>query len=293
MLAEIPRRICTSDHPTPRLKEQVSLRGPMGVFEVFEGAPINQGFQWHNFQNMSYMKEPDYDSRKAIKSVRQRVVDFTNELGMHGEDTVLAHIIPFDTTVVDIDDFDLLIDNGEKGYFTPEAGAFFTTIPQLPLYTIMVDCTQTIMYAPQPNGRPVVGIIHSGRNETDELFPFNAITHAIQTYQLDPKQIKLGISPSLEPKHHKIRAEDIDEAVNDLKIWAPYMIEALAEGLYYLDVRSFVADQFMAAGVPPENIEVNLAGLHEFHTDEVVVSHRKATELREPLTCLGIAVEIQ
>lgn len=293
MSAEVPDRICNAGYPSPRLKETVNVVNGMGVFDVFSGAPINQGFQWTEVNNVSYMREHACDGQNRVESVRKKVVDFTSRLGMNGERAVLASIIPFSTDIIDVCSEAELTCCGERGFSTDEGGAVFTTLKGIPLYTLITDCTQTIFYATRPNGDPVVGIIHAGRNETDNMFPLKAIRHAVAKYGIDPKDIKLGISPSLEPEHHKIKKEDICYLIHDLKIWEPYMLEAIAEEIIYLDLRSFVADQFMAAGVLPENIELTLQGLYDFHRDDVVVSYRKSTELQLPMTCLGIAVEIK
>jgi copper oxidase (laccase) domain-containing protein len=293
MNAEIPNRICNAAYPSPKLKETVSVKNGMGVFDIFLDDPINQGFQWTEANNVSYTKEPSFNGQKQTRSVRQKVVDFTKQLGMNGEEAVLASIIPFSTDIIDVGDETELTYHGEQGFFTHEGGAVFTTLKGIPFYSLITDCTQTIFYANKSNGEPVVGIIHAGRNETDNMFPFKAIQHAMEKYDIDPKDIKLGTSPSLEPKHHKIQKKDVDRVIDNLKIWEPYMLEVITEKLIYLDLRSFVADQFMAAGVLPQNIELSLQGLYDFHRNDVVVSHRKSTELQLPMTCLGIAVEIK
>lgn len=293
MSSEIPLRICNTQSDVPILKEEVPLQGDLGVFELLGGAPINHGFQWSVANNLSYNQEPGAPSLVSKQAVRRKVVEFANQLGMQGEDTVLAHTVSRNLNIVDIEDPNLLIDCGEQGFFTQEAGAVFTTRPRLPIYTLMQDCTQTIFYGERKGKTPVVGLIHSGRYEAEQRFPYQAIMHATKKYGLNPRNIKLGMSPSLEPKHHRIRINDLHRVVSDLSVWLPYAIGSITEDVFYIDFRSFIAEQFIEAGVPASQIELHLSGLYNHPQSETAVSFRKATELQVPMISLGIAVEIQ
>lgn len=291
MICEIPNIIRPDNRARPKYRREISPKNGVAKFNIFDNTQVNQGFQWNNLNNVSYMKEPGNPDIDALKSVRSRVVSFTNSLGMHGESAVLAHAVPFDTTIVDINDLGDLIDNGVQGLFTSEGGAFFTTLSNIPLYTVIADCTQTIFYGEDRQSNRVGGLIHSGRSETDDMLPYHAVKHAIEKYNLDPKTIKLGISPSLEPKYHYIQEEDIDISVVNMGDWEAYIIHV--NGLYYLDVRSYVADQYIEAGVPAKNIELNLRGTYEPSIENTVFSYRRSKVDSLPMSCLGIAVELK
>lgn len=293
MSIEIPIRISNKSGPSPILKEQVSLNNGYGVFDVFSNTPINHGFQWIKPRNIAYIREPGYPSTEALLAVRNKVVQFTNDLGMNGDLSVLAHAVPGESTMVNINDKTILEDHGIQGLFTPEGNAFFTSITGLPLYSTMRDCTQTILYSESNESTPVVGLIHSGRAETDNKFPFNAIKFAIKTYGIDPKKIKLGIAPSLEPSHHEIQAKDFPNIIKNGKDWLPYIVHPNQDGPYYLDVRSNVADQFISAGVPSENIEVYLNGTYQSSREGYGFSYRRSCQENIPSYCFGIAVELK
>jgi hypothetical protein len=135
------------------------------------------------------LKEPGHPEIESLLSVRRKVIDFTKKLNMKGESSVLAHTVSYNTTIIDIADPNILIDNGIQGFFTPEGGAFFTTQSRLPLYSIMGDCAISLFYGETYSGASVVGLIHSGRYETDEKFPYNSVKHAIHKYKLDPNKL--------------------------------------------------------------------------------------------------------
>jgi len=63
-------------------------------------------------------------------------------------------------------------------------------------------------------------------------------------------------------------------------------------GPYYVDVRSNVADQYVAAGIPPEQIEVNLTGTYESAGRNEGFSFRRAGATGEQSYCFGVAVQI-
>lgn len=292
MITEIPNRITDVSIPSPRLNEEVNLEGNHGVFTIFEGLPIRQGFQWKNPQNVKYTREPGYPDTKALITVRGRIENFLNDLGMDGEKAVLTHTIPGHSEVVTITDTAQLEDRGVQGHFTPEGNAFFTDIPGMPLYATTKDCTQTILYAERDNLPPVVGLIHAGRIEADAKFPIKAIKHAEEVFSLDPAKIKLGISPSLEPAHHDIQLADAKRHITTMEEWKPYLVQPEKDGPYYLDTRSYVANQFIAAGVDPENIEMNLTGTYASARENKGYSFRYAKQTNNPLYSFGVGVQL-
>lgn len=289
---EIPLRLADKRKPTPVLKEIVTMQGTIGTFEIFRGLPILHGFSWENPQNLSYSREPGYPEEKALQAVRGRIVEFLNSMKIDGSSAVLAQAIPGQTGIVDITDTSILEDHGIQGRFTPEGNASFTTIPGLPLYTTMGDCTQTIFYCERKGLPPVVGLIHAGRTEVDKQFPMAAIRHAIERYGLDPEEIKLGIAPSLEPSHHEIQANDYSKIITNSEAWQPYILHPTQDGPYYVDVRSNLADQYMTMGVLPENIELYLTGTYDSAGKNRGFSHRRSRHENSPLYRFGMAVQI-
>lgn len=276
MSNEIPLRIATAGKPQPILRDRVILvDNQIGVFPQLLGLPISSGFQWEHPVNMSFANEPGYPDDRIIELVKRRIKKFLAQLGMNSDLAVLAYASVANPNIIDINDSFTGLYQYNGIMYTDEGNAFFTTIPGLPLYALSADCSQTVFFCPRQEGQtPVIGLIHAGRAEADSYMPYGAIMHAIDRYSLNPAEIRLGIAPSLEPAHHEIQPPDVDRLIRRGN-WTHYMIQQESDGPAYLDVRSFVADQYIDAGVLPEHIEVYLPGTFESSGEDRGFSHRR------------------
>jgi copper oxidase (laccase) domain-containing protein len=280
--------------PKPHQASEILTDGNIGVFDILKDTPLLHGFSWIKPSNMSYTKETDYPHPDAIDRVRERLSNFLDSLSMQALDKAVVGVgYPGCTDIVDIDQkvLNTVTPTENRGRFI-EAGAFFTTT-HTPIYAIAGDCTWSFLYAKSAEGDSIAGLIHSGRLETNLKYPQTVIEHLQKVYGTDLKTVRIGIIPSLEPQHHTIRSEDIHRFLPDLSDWQPYIAYSPRDNVYHLDVRSYVADQFIMAGVPADNIEVATAGTYESAEVNRGFSHRRATILGIPSFRFGIAVQLE
>lgn len=271
--------------PDPIFLNEVPLKNGMGQFPHLQGKLLH-GFWWQEVENISYMQEPGYLSELtyaqiiAMVKVNARLRHFLKALEMAPlENGVVLGAYPGATEIVDLNQ--TLLDKPRETdhvakYF--QGGAIFTTLPRIPAYTIGGDCTWAFIYCERPDQPPVAGMAHSGRREIEQFFPKTVISHLVNNYGCKPENMVIGIIPSLEPEHHTIQAKDLKECVKAPWRWVPhYMKQLIDQGPLHLDVRSWVADQFIESGVRPEKIVLSTVGTYQSQALGFGISHRFAT----------------
>lgn len=77
-----------------------------------------------------------------------------------------------------------------------EGDALITNEPNIPLMVKTADCQPVIIYAPDVNA---LGVVHSGWRGSVQNIIGETIQKMMNEYQADPKQMKVGIGPSLGP----------------------------------------------------------------------------------------------
>lgn len=116
------------------------------------------------------------------------------------------------------------------------------------------DCPVAIISATF-NGKPLIGLLHAGRNQLDIQLPKNAIQHLVGL-GCNSEEIFIGITPSISKDNYYISNKDIG-LLKNYKKWEErkrLSINTIKQTIH-LDLLGFLIDQLLEAGISPGNIE--------------------------------------
>jgi YfiH family protein len=147
------------------------------------------------------------------------------------------------------------------------ADAMITDRANTPLSMRFADCVPLLFHDPV---RGVIGMAHAGWRGTVQGVGANTIRAMAEAYGCEPRDIQVGIGPSIGPEHYQV-GEEVVAAVRDYFGSEEGLIRRdPADGTAYLDLWAANRLDLERAGV--EQIEV--AGIcTATHTDEFF-SHR-------------------
>jgi YfiH family protein len=131
--------------------------------------------------------------------------------------------------------------------FPEGCDGIISTLPGFLAGMSVADCTANLIYDPN---HKVYAAIHSGwRGTKAEIIP-KAIEIMKDQFKTSPAELIVYMAPGAGPASYEVGpevAEQFDEK----------FIQTHGEGKFLLDVSSIVLDQFLTAGVKPENIETD------------------------------------
>lgn len=135
------------------------------------------------------------------------------------------------------------------------ANFLYTTEKTVALAVKPADCTVSIMYATLPDGRPLVGLLHGGRDQLDARLGYNAIQH-LKALGCNPEDILVGVAPSISADNYYVRGED-RALLRNYDDWRAHgrLQEATTEDRIYLDTVGYLTDQLIEAGVTVNHIQ--------------------------------------
>ncbi len=127
----------------------------------------------------------------------------------------------------------------------PTADALVTDRPGVFLAVAVADCQPILMADPV---RRVVAAVHAGWRGTALDLPGKTVHTMILRFGCDPRDLRVGIGPSLGPCCGELRSFRRD--------LPPALWKYRREGTACFDFWAATRDQLIARGVPPEQIEV-------------------------------------
>jgi len=170
------------------------------------------------------------------------------------------------------------------------ADVIFTHLSSTPLIHKPADCPTAIIFA-KKNILPVLGLAHLGRPQVNKKVTEQAIDHVTDFYMINPRDIFIGISPSIGPKHYFIKKKDQEvHHFIDRSYWGEFAWEDASydEPIIRIDVLGKILSVIKQKGVPDENIEAygHSDAVDTYHlaslTPPLAFSHRYATETNQP-----------
>ncbi len=129
------------------------------------------------------------------------------------------------------------------------ADCLVTATKGLGLFLPVADCGATVIYDPD---HQVLALAHLGRHSTVANLARKLVAHLVDTYQTDPAELKIWVSPSISTKHYVLEYADFAKGNSD---WGPYSTPI--DGGYAVDVSGYNRRQFIGAGVLAQNIEIS------------------------------------
>jgi copper oxidase (laccase) domain-containing protein len=288
---------------TPRLLTEVRFvdreRNIAGFGERFAGKPVEGAFSWgKGVQNMA--ESYAHLHKEDRETVRDRRAKFLTYAGLPS----LPHAVLFSATrrygspsMIEVTEATLtppadngivLLDNGPVE--TVLGSDFMYTTEQLTLFVLPADCITSIMYAEGSRG-PIVGLLHTGHQQIAEGLPTKAINRLVEAYDVDPKEIIIGISPGLSPENYFFQASDI-EKLGKFSEWEEHLTKVSSHpqdndgnGGYQVDALGRVLAMYQEAGLAMHNItahDPNNIDTYSSAARGEAFSHRFASVTQNP-----------
>lgn len=126
-----------------------------------------------------------------------------------------------------------------------KADALITQTPGLPIGVAIADCVPVLLYAPEYG---VAGVVHAGREGTQQHISAAAISAMQMQFQVPPKAIFAVIGPSAGPCCYEVDTACAEAFTADCKV-PPCGRN--------LDLWQANQKQLCAAGVPAAHIEIS------------------------------------
>jgi len=132
----------------------------------------------------------------------------------------------------------------------PETDALITNLPNICLALLVADCVPIIFY---DKSQKVVGVAHAGWRGTMLNISGKTVQKMISEFGTDPKNILVGIGPSIGPDCFEVGDEVATAAKeNMLEKFLIYKNDKI-----YFDLWEANKEQLVLSGIPPENIEIS------------------------------------
>ena len=151
-----------------------------------------------------------------------------------------------------------IITENEKGMGTsnldtaiPETDGMITNVHGICLMVLVADCVPLLFYDPV---KKVVGASHAGWKGTIKLIGKKTVEAMVDNYGCDPKDIIVGIGPSIGPCCYEVSQDVIGEVK---KVFGDKHIKPLDNGKGCFDLWSANKQPLIEAGVNEKNIEIS------------------------------------
>lgn len=260
-------------------------------FEILKGLPIKAGFSWGSESGtMSYKWKAESEPAERVYA---RIAAFTNSLGVTYPRVVHALGV-FEGSQEQIQALDSTdLEDGDETMI--KANFVYTMDTKVALIIRPADCNVSILYAKTRDGRSIAGLVHSSGVSTNAGIPRLAIRHLIDTEDVDPSTIRIGITPGISRENYSISEED-DYKIPEGK--TPEEIAKLIEGREKpkiiernwkdnidartddpkarrnVDILRATIMQYLEEGINPEQIEAYDVDTFASHENGVGFSHR-------------------
>lgn len=162
-----------------------------------------------------------------------------------------------------------------------DCDALYTQQPHLMLAVFHADCTPLLLFDPQTQ---TIGAIHAGWVGTLKAITKKMIDHWVQVENIDPKNIKVYIGPSISQKNFEVGYEVVHQVITHHKHYLPYLkIDDMRSSM---DVSGINVQQCLDAGVLLENItHLNACS---FECEDKYFSFRKQAVTGRNVSFIGL-----
>ncbi len=206
-------------------------RNLKGFYEIEElnSPSILHGFSTVEMGNMSYK----FGDKSEVDKNRAK---FAHELGV-SLDSIAEMELIHGTEVKEVT---------RPGVF-PGIDGLITNVKDLPLFLMTGDCAPLIFFDPK---NQAIGLAHSGWKGTMGKIAVLVILHMMLKYQTAPKDLLVGIGPTIEKCCYK---KDVQTWLQDLPEWAGFWGKA-EDNKIWIDLNGFTVSQLEKISVARENI---------------------------------------
>ncbi len=176
---------------------------------------------------------------------------FTKSLGIDMENLVLTDQV-HENNILEVDERDRGKGISKETDIVAIDG-FVTNKKAVALVTFYADCVPLFFLDPV---KKAIGLSHAGWKGSVNKIGKNTINKMIQAYGSDPKDILIGIGPSIGRCCFEVGKEVIDKIAENFKEAENYYYKK-DNGKYMLDLWELNKDQFLDMNIREENITVS------------------------------------
>ncbi len=137
--------------------------------------------------------------------------------------------------------------------------AIITNVPQLCLSVLVADCVPMLFFDPK---KRVIGVAHAGWKGTVNMIAKNTIYTMQETFSSLPKDILVGIGPSIGPDCYEVGSEVIDKFKRVFNDYNDYIKKDYSGGKGFLNLWEANKRQLLKTGVLKKNIEISYVCNH-------------------------------
>ena len=196
-------------------------------------ASIKHGVSTRKFGSMKNheTKEPDRDALTKFA----KIIDITDPIvcmkQIHSGNVSIIE----NTDILQISDTDGLVTNKKH----------------IPLAILTADCLPILFFDPQ---KKVIGVAHAGYKGLLNHIIENTLSVFVSKFKSDPKDIIVGIGPSIETTCYEVGVELVEKFQEEFPSFEDIFIEK--DQKYFLDLRGIAQQSLIKEGILDEHIEI-------------------------------------
>ena len=134
-----------------------------------------------------------------------------------------------------------------------ETDAMVTNVPNICLMVLQADCVPMLFFDAE---KKVIGATHAGWKGTLSKIAQNTVRVLQERFNCLPKDIYVGIGPSIGPCCYEVGAEIISKVKNSSDVYKGYISAMISENKGYFNLWEANKRQLIQMGVPEKNVEV-------------------------------------
>ncbi len=230
------------------------------AFENFTKANIEHGFpnrkngySKNYFSSLNFSYSMGDDENNVNKNYSKVFDAFNINISAKGEQTHSNNVRV------------ATIDNNVNIYKDTDG---FVTDDDIALFTFHADCGSVFMYDTK---NEVFGLVHSGWRGTTLKIAEVALNKLINNFNSSPKDILIGIGPSICYDCFEVDFDVANEFIN--LGYTKFTKYSSVKNKYFIDIKNILKQQCLDIGIPSQNIEVS--NLCTMCLEDEFFSHRR------------------
>ena len=147
--------------------------------------------------------------------------------------------------------------------------AMVTDVADICLTILVADCVPMLFFDPS---RRVIGVAHAGWKGTLKFVALNTVRAMERVFGSLPKDIIVGIGPSVGPCCYEVGPEVISQVEDGFHTRKQYISNESRDGRGYLDLWKANLEHLLHAGIQRRNVE--MARICTCHSPDLFFSYR-------------------
>jgi polyphenol oxidase len=209
---------------------------------------INGKYQFHSF--LPYKGIAHGISSKAFMSMKRLDNNEIDTTALFNFEQTLAIYDPV-ITMMQVHSRNVVVIRDLKRKRISDVDGLITDEKYIPLAVLTADCLPIMFYDPK---KEVIGVAHAGYKGLLNTILENVIQRFVSDFKSDPKDIIVGIGPSIERDCYEVGKDRIEEFQKTFLEFKNIFVEK--NGSFYLDLRMVAQQSLVKEGILEKHIEV-------------------------------------